>query len=933
MSNKYVVVDLETTGNSPKKGDQIIQLAAVVIENGQITEQYASLVQPSHSIPPFIEELTGLTDEMVATAPKFSEIAKKVEQMLEGAYFVAHNVLFDLSFLQEEFKMAGLAGFYGPIIDTVELARIFLPSEDSYKLSDLSLNLGLSHERPHQADSDAYVTAELLLILEQKMKSLPLLTLKQLKDISFGLKSDLDLYLDDWIQWKEESHQSLPSNLEINHGIALRKSQNKQVGKLNKSGILYPYTKEEKEAYLQKVFKPFESREGQYQMMDAVYKAFISEQHSLIEAGTGVGKSLAYLLPSIIFSLQENERIVISTFTTQLQDQLLQKDLPLLTQMIPMPIKASILKGRNHYISLAKFIHTLRSHDDNYDTCLTKMQILVWLTETTTGDVDELNLSSGGQLYWNQIKNNRMLFINDKDFREKDFYNRAKKQAESAQLIITNHSMLLSDTISDYDILPSYQYAIIDEAHHFVKAASPYFGRMLDFMTVRLTINKLGLFEQKEWIFQLEQLLEEVGVSNEVIHSFEVNEMMESLHREMDEFFYLISKLVQKSSPKKSKLVRVKMNVQNLIAKYGRQIDIQVERFSSILKEVIQMLTARLHAIQNGPSPIAEKSQPLLEDVSSAVRELEGYVNSLHFFFKNSQNFPLASWVEVDLRAIQNVTSIYAEPLDVSERLSQSFFTKKKSVVLASATMTVNQSFQYMEKELGLEGLPCTSQQIPSPFQYERQVKMIIPKDLPDIKTVKMEEYIASIAEQIISIAEVTKGRMLILFTSFEMLKETYQLIKESDFLSDYAIFAQGISGGSRSRLTRNFQKFDKAILLGASSFWEGVDIPGEDLSCLIIVRLPFAPPDDPVASAKAAKMKRDGGNPFKELAIPEAVIRFKQGFGRLIRSNTDRGVVIVFDRRIKTASYGKAFLQSIPSVEAKECDLNETIHIIEQWL
>jgi ATP-dependent DNA helicase DinG len=287
----------------------------------------------------------------------------------------------------------------------------------------------------------------------------------------------------------------------------------------------------------------------------------------------------------------------------------------------------------------------------------------------------------------------------------------------------------------------------------------------------------------------------------------------------------------------------------------------------------------------------------------------------------------------MDGRATQNLTSIYSQPVIISEFLKEHFFDKKKSAVLTSATMTVNQSFDYVLDSLGIGKENCSTLQIPSPFAYKEQVQVLIPEDLPEINKVPLSDYVAAITEHIISIAEATKGRMLILFTSYDMLKKTYDLIKESGLLDDYVLFAQGITSGSRSRLTRNFQRFEKSILLGTSSFWEGIDIPGEALSCLIIVRLPFTPPDDPIAEAKGELIQAKGQNPFSKHSLPEAVLRFKQGFGRLIRKKTDRGFVIIFDRRIVTTTYGKAFLKSIPTVPVKTLDINEMLTVIEEWL
>jgi ATP-dependent DNA helicase DinG len=236
-------------------------------------------------------------------------------------------------------------------------------------------------------------------------------------------------------------------------------------------------------------------------------------------------------------------------------------------------------------------------------------------------------------------------------------------------------------------------------------------------------------------------------------------------------------------------------------------------------------------------------------------------------------------------------------------------------------------------KEIGLDPAATVKMNIPSPFAYEKQVQLLIPEDLPEINSVSLDEYVVAITEHIITIAEATKGRMLILFTAYDMLKKTFELIKESGFLNEYVMIAQGITSGSRTRLTRNFKRYDKAILLGTSSFWEGVDIPGEDLSCLVIVRLPFSPPDEPLTAAKCQLITQLGGNAFSDYSLPEAILRFKQGFGRLIRTETDRGIMFVFDKRIVTTKYGKEFLKSIPSVPVKKGNIDELVELIHSWL
>ncbi len=934
MINKFVVVDLETTGNIPKKGDKIIQFAAVVIENGKITEKFSSLINPQKPIPVFIEELTGISDAMVKDAPLFSEITTKVISLLDGAYFVAHNVLFDLSFLQEELIQAGSEGFYGSVLDTVEMARTLYPTADGYKLSDLAERENLNHNRPHQADSDALVTAELFLILLKRLMLLPYVTLKQLTHLSGGLKSDLQQLLEEMINTMDKKQEQLPAAFEIFKGIALLKSPIESKINAPEKDMEYPASEEEKMKIIRNGFQFFEKRTGQFQMMDAVYQSFQKQRHTLIEAGTGVGKSLGYLLPIAYFSKQHRQPIIVSTHTIQLQEQLLKKEIPLLANILPFKISSVLLKGRDHYLSLEKFHQTLMDENDNYDTTLTKMQILVWLTETETGDKDELNLSSGGQLYWNKIKEEPPVFLQNGEWQEKDFYLKAKSKAQAASIIITNHSLLLSDIKGEGSILPAHDYVVIDEGHHLEKVASQFFGYSLDYLSTRLLLGQFGLYEQKQLFYEMEGLLSSIPAQGKKLpHTFEVNQLVVDLHYEMDEIFQLIALFAKtKLSNKKGYYNRLKVRFsQTDSGKEKNALVHSAERFAFLLKDLYNAISDRLNWIKSEKKLLTNIEEIKVEELSAFVNDLGQLRNAvISCFIKDSNDI---KWIEMDTRSPQNVTTFLVQPANVAKQLKAKLFQAKKAVILTSATISVNQSFDYIMKEIGLDEEATMQVTIPSPFEYKNQVQLLIPEDLPEIKNVSLDEYVIAITEHIITIAEATKGRMLILFTAYDMLKKTYELIRESGFLNEYVIIAQGITSGSRTRLTRNFQRYDKALLLGTSSFWEGVDIPGEDLSCLIIVRLPFSPPDEPLTEAKCQMIAKQGGNAFSEYSLPEAILRFKQGFGRLIRTETDRGIMIVFDRRIVTTKYGKAFLKSIPPVPVKKGTMAELVEFIQNWL
>ncbi|MDP4170364.1 MAG: ATP-dependent DNA helicase DinG, partial [Bacillota bacterium] len=704
MINKFVVIDLETTGNVPKKGDRIIQFAAVVIEDGTITEQFASLINPNKKIPVFIEELTGLNNEMVKDAPLFSEIAPKVKELLRNSYFVAHNVHFDLSFLQEELNAAGFEGYEGPILDTVEMARILYPTADGYKLTDLAEQENLTHERPHQADSDALVTAELFLRLHKKLSSLPLKTLQQFARLSVGLKSNLKQLVSAIMSEKSIIDESLPDTVENFHNLALKKIAPLEENDTDITDVKFPETEQEKIAMMQNAFSSFEIKNGQYVMMDRVYHSFQNHHHTLIEAGTGVGKSLAYLLPAAFFVKQSGSRIVVSTHTIQLQEQLLSKEIPLMNEILPFKVTSVLLKGRSHYLSLEKFAQTLKEDNDNYDTILTKMQILVWLIETETGDRDELNLSSGGMIYWNKVKGDQSVFLQNKVWGERDFYKRAKAAAKKADLIITNHSMLLSDLSSKASILPDFDYAVIDEGHHLEKAAGRFLGYSLDYLSVRLLLTQFGTYETRQLFYKMEQILASSKLGNgDILHTFELNQIVSDLFYESDEFFK-IAAVVSKKAPsaKKNSNVRLKTRLNSVLkGKESIALAISGERMAFLLKDLIHALNIRLEWIKKEKNQLSSEQKGFMEEIYSFVTELEELRESFYELILKESG--LVKWIEVDTRSPQNATTIYAQPATVGEALNRRFFQQKKAVVITSATLTVKQSFDYMLNELGLD--------------------------------------------------------------------------------------------------------------------------------------------------------------------------------------------------------------------------------------
>ncbi|WP_029191066.1 ATP-dependent DNA helicase DinG [Ornithinibacillus scapharcae] len=925
--NRFVVLDLETTGNSSTNQDKIIEVGMVVVENDQIVDEFSTLLHPGKSIPPFITKLTGIQDDDVKEAPTFDKVADTIVDILENSYLIAHNVPFDLGFLNAELTAIGKARLNNPVIDTVELTRILYPQAPGFKLGILAEYLDISHDNPHRALSDAFVTASLFIKLKQKIATLPFETLEHLITLEKVLKSDLYELLN---QRKEMLTFATndQENVTTYNGLAFlnHTPSKREAIILNSSFGEYLDGIYEENGSMQSHMKKYEKRDGQRTMSEDIYDSFQAKKHALIEAETGTGKSLAYLIPAIYEAVKTNKKIVISTYTTQLQSQLLEEEIPLIKKLISIPFRVALLKGKQHYISIEKFANELYSNQqDNYDIALTKAMILVWLLETETGDIDELHLPSHGQIFYRRISADTEGQADPTSpWFKFSYYQKARRRAQLADIIITNHALLCTDMFNDYQFLPSYDKAIIDEAHHLEETASKHYGMKLDYVNMQHVFNQIGNFGEGKWIDKLQL---DPSMSDNISKE-RWNDLLSLTKYELDDLFRTIFQYVldrEGTNKVLSDIGRIQYRFEN---------NKEIEKSWNVVKEMATRLIFYvrdlIHLLTMLDQMVTDKDTK--DEVLHRIELLQSFIDGIEQLFLLENDHIDVKWIEIEAYGAKNAVYLYSEPVNVSDILQDKFFNVKDSIILTSATLTMKNSFSFIQKRLGLPKERVYTQKIPSPFSYQEQVRVMVPSDFPEVTYGNTDDFIAATCESILSLAEITNGRMLVLFTSYDMLRKSYYLLKEIMENDKFILIAQGISSGSRERLKKNFQTFDQSILLGTSSFWEGVDIPGDDLSCLMIVRLPFQPPNHPVYEAKAIDMKQNGGNPFYDLALPNAVIRFKQGFGRLIRSTNDRGIVFVCDARIIKSSYGKYFTESIPKVPIAFDSTSELMEKAKEW-
>ncbi len=946
---KFAVLDFETTGN--QSADEIIQVGLAIIEEDRgISRVYGTYVNPGIPIPPFITGLTGISDSDVADAPSLEEMMMELVPMLDDVVLVGHNVAFDFNFLQNALDRCGYLPFSGRILDTMHFLKICFPSLPSYQLGMVSSHFGLEHDRPHQADSDALATANVLLKCLEEIDELPLLTIQRLSDLFAEEDSDLAWFFDGIRVEREMQAVQDGSIHNYYRQFALGVEDwtdiapvRDEAGPNPLANMSFDEYMDEVRRRLKEVLPQYESRDAQDIMFQEVMKALDEDKHLLIEAGTGTGKSLGYLLPSIYQSVKQEQKVMVSTHTINLQEQLRDRDIPLLTQVVPFPFKAAIFKGRGHYLCLRKFEHKINRRDFHSpkEDVITAAQMLVWLTQTESGDDEELNLGGRGGDFWETIASDSDSCLGRGcPWFRKCYYHRAKHEAGIADVVITNHSKLFTDVKANHQLLPSYERLVIDEAHHLEDVAGKHLGLQMKYFTVVHTLTRLYKDSRSGQLPALRQLLqasphEKSGEWSAVIDRIypDLITVKENWDRLSDQLFGLLPERGD-ASPGDAGQYSLRLSPAKKPKDWGA------------LAELEQQIHVTLgDVVRKGDKLIAEMKEELddysadslLTDLSGLFKDLAAHREDLRSFMALNDEGTVY-WMEANGNFRSKSLQLYAVPVDVSKHLKELFFDKKRSVILTSATLSVDKSFQFMIDNLGLQEAAdagnLNTVQLPSPFNYREQALLVIPRDFPSVKgSVGDAVFVNTLVKSLSEAAIATHGRMLVLFTSYRMLRQVHEPLKEALAASDITVLGQGMDGTSRTKLIRRFQDSSASVLLGTSSFWEGVDIPGEALTCLAIVRLPFQPPNHPLVEAKSELLQQQKKNPFMKLSVPQAVIRFKQGFGRLVRTAHDKGIVIVYDTRVIESYYGKYFLYSLPGPKMEHMPTEGIVPRIAQWL
>ncbi len=931
---RFVAFDVETTGLEPETCE-IIQFSASVFEKGKLKETRSFFCKPAGPVPDFIQQLTRITDAMVENENPFSDRIDEVLELFGDSPLVGHNVKFDLKFLSPHLSKP----LNNPIIDTVELSRIFLYYLPDRKLESLAAHFNLQTEGAHRADVDTENTGELFLRLLDIMLYYDYPVYDQLAAISAPLPEAPNT----WLYQRFLTVYQNMGRVERENLTPLRPvpenalgdftgnqdendepSEEKTLQKVNPGDIQDVFGMN---GILSRKLKGYELRPGQIRLASDIVTVLNKGNVLVGEAGTGVGKSLAYLIPAIKWVRKNRDArfsVVVSSNTKALQEQLFEKEIPFIQKQIDPDFSATLLKGRKNYICLTRWEQFYQNLDGAVDVFDRPdvLPLIVWLRETKTGDIEENSgfRASRYTTIWSKICSETG-YCTTKRCRDHGgcYLGKIRKKAQKSDLVVVNHSLLLSDAASDNQVLPDHPILIIDEAHNLAKSAYKYFAIEMGPWVIDQVLETFFRKGRDNFglLVMMNRKINKLGISETLINS--LIKRISTFEKETDElqrdsrlffirFLEFVNGNIRSTSQKYIMKTRYKPH-QHPFTLMG--LDKSRDKLLTQFKKLVLDFKHFKDTLDKLPLKDRMAMSSLLDDFDTALVNLEGLSKDLEIVFV-PEHEDWVYWYEVPVDPKNFNIGFYAVPLAVDAYIYERILRRKHSVIATSATLTIAGSFDYFMKSTGFSRLePCrvTAKMYESPFDYAAQCAVYVPTFLGDPGHIKFEE---NVAELLNEVAARYQPGMLVLATSYYSIRKLCERMHVPYKEGNVPLIYQAGSA-SRTALLSRFRDSGNATLIGTESFWEGVDIPGDALEMLAMLKLPFAVPSEPIVEAITDKIKENGKNPFMEYSVPEAVIKFKQGFGRLIRSRNDTGVALFLDNRLNFKRYGRIFMDSLP--------------------
>lgn len=929
FEEEVVILDLETTGFDPSR-DAIIEIGAVLARGPEVVDRFATFVRPPFGIPHETTQLTGITDEMVAEAPPIESLIAPLAEFIGDRTVIAHNASFDRTFLER--SGCGPSKIRGGWVDSLEVVRLGLPRLRSHRLADLARAFGLEEGRAHRASDDAEALFGIWRIALTALGDLPAPVLRELARLASNTPG--------WTLGPILSHLAAAKpggrafDLRQLRTDRLRTEQGETLADACETSLTCPepdavLAEFDADGVVGRMYEGYERREEQAKMAEAVLEAFGSSRCAAVEAGTGVGKSVAYLLPAALYAQLNGVRVGVATKTNTLMDQLMHRELPRLAASLGGGLRYTALKGYEHYVCLRKFQRMLDAPTDP-ETAAALGMLLAWTAQSTWGDKEAVNL------HWPPALRTQVLAsFGDCTKKHCRYYpnhcylHGARRRAAGAHIIVTNHALLFRDLTSDGGILPPIRHWIVDEAHAAEAEARDQLSLGVGHAEVRGLLGGLHMKGRGGYLSGLRAKAALGGESAEgaVPVIDEMREVVEQTAVIADSFFDFVKDLGAGTASAYDRTeLRVTPQVRDAgswgtVSGVGRSL---AKRMEYLLDRGRALVTA----LEAAGEEFAEQRADLAGQLSGVAEQLSG----LRLVLDGTDEGYVYS-VTVDRRRDQLAERLDAFLLDVGDTLASEFYPKVYSVVYTSATIAAGSDFSHFERAVGLDRLAhdgYRTLRLESSYDFERQMAVFVPTDLPEPCQPGQRgypAYIDALAELLFGVHVALGGSVLTLFTNRRDMDELYGRLANRLEREGLRLLVQG-RDVSRKRVADEFIADTHVSLFATKSFWEGFDAKGDTLRCVVIPRLPFGPVNDPVLEERRDRDRRW----WEHYYLPEAVLELKQAAGRLIRSSTDEGCLVLADARlVGTKSYAVRFLEALPVRDVERLPAAELPGVIEE--
>jgi ATP-dependent DNA helicase DinG len=885
---EFVAIDVETTGLDSKT-DRIIEIGAIKFDGVTATSEYTTFVNPETTLPEPIVRLTGITQADLSTAPAFRDIAERLLEFIGRLPLCGHQIDFDISFLNEELKRLGKPKLASSEIDTALLSRIVVPDIDRFSLKHVARSLGISLETAHRALFDAKASGQVACSLLSRLDTIPVHVRSAMARFAPG--SFIKTLLFKSIGSVRESGE--PSLcLGAVERPPKRLSQNDSLSEVSLDTIKSIF---EGGGGLAGQIAGFSVRQSQTRMARCVAEAFNTNSFLVAEAGTGTGKSLAYLVPAALHALKNNVRVLVSTHTRNLQDQLVSKDLPVVKKIAGDQLRFSVLKGRMNYLCIRRYFLLLSGNllDLSPRERMGVLPLIRWAAETKTGDIEEQNQFNikWFSRIWRMICADAHLCEGKKcPEYGRCFLQNARLRALGSHIVVINHALFYSEICSESSFLGPLGPCIFDEAHHLESSGHRY---------LRVEVDTNRFMQFIDGVTAIDKEVKTSGALDAANNFAEsMKPVMKRLRSEIRSFLAEIDFWVKSQHPASLEFqLGYDGNAFAHLGSYAALVN-GLSELQDVLNNCLQSFEYETRPeIKDNVLPQVRLTIDKTSQLKSDLMYVAAAVTEDHVFWAEGNR--KKGWVK-----LCGVT------LDIGSILSHLWEQNERACVFTSATLSVARSLDYFKQKIGLAGAnesKTRCELFESPFHHSQTIRC----SLPSVPDPDAPEYPAFVAGLLASLFSEFRKNVLVLFTANSMLEAVYSCCKNLPFSSQCTILGQGISG-TRQAILDEFKNSRPCILLGADSFWEGIDMPGASCEIVVITRLPFQMPTHPLTKALAQRMQKLAGESFFSFSVPEAVIKFRQGSGRLIRDRSDRGALLVLDNRIITKNYGKRFCESL---------------------